>query len=400
MPDALLINQILLIAQGCIMARVCEKNACPTGIATHNPRFKAKYKGNAEHIAQMMQYIAEDVRYALQEIGAKSLEEVVGKTEFLMPNPKAQSIIEKKNLDLSFALKESYPYNPNTQENTPFSEETNALNAQVLADCQNALNQNEDIALTYPINTLDRAVATTLSGEIAKRQDFHFKKQFQSNGHGRHYPIYEGKIKLTFEGSAGQGFGAFLLDNVDMKLYGEANDSVGKTMSGGKIVIVPSKKATFEAEQNVIIGNCALYGATGSIAYIKGWAGDRFAVRNSGATAVVEGVGLHAYEYMTQGKVVILGETSLNIGGGMTGGEVITYGEKSTVINHEYLKEFSLEAKELNSLKLLLEDYFKETASKTAQKILENWESEIRHFYRYLPHKLILEREKPVESKL
>lgn len=385
-------GKILLIAQGCIMARVCEKNACPTGIATHNPRFKAKYKGNAEHIAQMMQYIAEDVRYALQEIGAKSLEEVVGKTEFLMPNPKAQSIIKKKNLDLSFALKESYPYNPNTQENTPFSEGTNALNAQVLADCQNALNQNEDIALTYPINTLDRAVATTLSGEIAKRQDFHFKKQFQSNGHGRHYPIYEGKIKLTFEGSAGQGFGAFLLDNVDMKLYGEANDSVGKTMSGGKIVIVPSKKAKFEAEQNVIIGNCALYGATGGTVYIKGWAGDRFAVRNSGATAVVEGVGLHACEYMTQGKVVILGETSLNIGGGMTGGEVITYGEKTMLINHEYLKEFSLEAKELKSLKLLLEDYFKETASKTAQKILENWASEQKHFYRYLPHQLVLER--------
>ncbi|MEM9980955.1 MAG: glutamate synthase-related protein, partial [Bacteroidota bacterium] len=375
-------GKLLLIAQGCIMARVCEKNTCPTGIATHNPRFKAKYKGTKEHIVKMMQYLAEDVQQQLAWLGVETLDEVIGRTDLLVPNEKHLTLIERKKLDLSFALQTSNPYVPQKEVRNPFVEPISTLNQQIVQDTEAAILNNHHIQLSYNIQPTDRAIPATLNGRLAHQQHLQFQKQFQeAREHTKHLP-YTSKIHLTFTGSAGQSFCAYLTEHTEVRLLGEANDAVGKTMSGGKVIIQPHPKVVFEAEKNVIIGNVALYGATGGTLYVNGLAADRFAVRNSGATAVVEGVGLHACEYMTRGKVVILGDTSHNIGGGMTGGEVIVYGDKQAYVNQEYIALDQLNYEELQALRVLLEDYVEETASKKAQQILANWQETQAYFQR------------------
>ncbi|MDX2304047.1 MAG: glutamate synthase large subunit [Microscillaceae bacterium] len=389
-------GKLLLIAQGCIMARICEKNTCPTGIATHDPRFKAKYKGTKDHIVAIMHYLAEDVRKQLQYLGFSSLDEIIGRTDLLEANAKHQDIIRTKKLNLGFVLDQSYPYNPQENIDNPFSEITNTLNQTIIGDSQQALNANKDISLKYAIHATDRAIPATLCGAIAKKEDQKFSQKFRQ-GENPTAEAYSGKIQLEFTGSAGQSFCAYLTDTMEVRLYGEANDSVCKTMSGGKVVIRPNLQATFKAHENVIIGNVALYGATGGTLYVNGMAADRFAVRNSGALAVVEGVGLHACEYMTKGKVVILGETSYNIGGGMTGGEVIVLGNQDSNINKEYLALHKLEMEEYQDLKALLEDYYQETESRNAQQILDNWEKTLHYFSRYAPVGLLKNlQEKPV----
>lgn len=368
-------GKLLLVAQGCVMARICEKNTCPTGIATHDERFKAKYKGTQTHIVRMLQYIAEDVRRNLTLMGENHLKDLIGRTDLLEINPTHASLISEKKLNLAYFLSQKVPYTPPQQISNPFTAPVSTLNQQLVEDCLPALNSQTYLHKTYPIRSTDRAVFATLCGEIAKRQHQAFleKKSFEAN------------IALTFEGSAGQGFGVFLTEGVKVTLKGEANDSVCKSMAGGKVIIVPPKEAGFQPEKNVIIGNCALYGATGGSLYVHGLAGDRFAVRNSGATAIVEGVGLHACEYMTQGKVIILGETSFNIGGGMTGGEVITWGDKGAFVNAEYLQFVPLGEEELNAIHHLLQDYWQSTASNNAQLILRHWEQQKNLLYRYMP---------------
>jgi glutamate synthase domain-containing protein 3 len=204
-----------------------------------------------------------------------------------------------------------------------------------------------------------------------------------SGGADVHRDAYTGILRVRFDGSAGQGFGAFLEKGIDVKLYGEANDSVGKSMSGGRIVIQPGEESVFRAEENAILGNCALYGATGGVLYVNGLAGDRFAVRNSGATAVVEGTGLHACEYMTNGTVVILGKTSPNIGAGMTGGTLFTYGDRSEHVNGEYVAASKLSDTDEIMLKELLEDYLSQTGSNTAFAILTNWDERKGRFVKW-----------------
>ena len=377
-------GKLLLIAQGCIMARICEKNTCPTGIATHNPRFKAKYKGTKEHIVAIMHYLAEDIRRQLQHLGVRTMEEIIGRTDLLEANQRHLDLIRSKNLDLGFILNKDFTYHTKDHTGNPFNEDTNVLNHTIVQDTKTTLISQEDIELTYNIKATDRAIPTTLCGEIAKMADQKFRHQFdkQTNGTSQEYT---GKVTLTFTGSAGQSFCAYLTSNIYVRLYGEANDSVCKTMSGGKVIIRPSKEAQFAPEESVIIGNVALYGATGGSLYVNGLAADRFAVRNSGATAVVEGVGLHACEYMTKGKIVILGETSYNIGSGMTGGEVIVLGNQDLNINKEYLAQQALEVDELTDLKALLEDYYKETESQKAKQILDSWQKTQSYFSRYLP---------------
>ncbi|MCS6821621.1 MAG: glutamate synthase large subunit [Microscillaceae bacterium] len=384
-------GKLLLVAQGCVMARICEKNTCPTGIATHDQRFKAKYKGTKDHIVKMMQYLAEDVRRNLAQLGETSLKNIIGRTDLLEINPKHLPLIQKRKINLSYFLQATAPYQPNNQESNPFSEPVNSLNQQLVNDCLPALECKKSVDLSYKIRSTDRAIFATLCGEIAQRQH---QAALQKT-------TFQPDIQLTFYGSAGQGFGVFLTEGVKVKLYGEANDSVCKSMSGGKVVIVPPKEAKFEASKNVIIGNCALYGATGGTLYVCGLAGDRFAVRNSGALAIVEGVGLHACEYMTKGRVIILGETSYNIGGGMTGGEVITFGDKSRFVNTEYLQMVTLQEEELADIQLLLQDYVQQTQSELAQSILQNWHNTKRCFVRYLPISLakkILEKQNILEK--
>ncbi|OJJ21203.1 glutamate synthase [marine bacterium AO1-C] len=378
-------GKLLLIAQGCVMARVCEKNSCPTGIATHDPRFKKKYKGNKDHIVKMMHFLAEDVQRELQQVGYVSLQDIIGNTELLEANEAHKEMIRTKNLGLGFFLSRVIPYNPAQEHHdNPFRDEINVLNQQMVEDTRQSLTQNVPITLNYDIKAVDRAALATLSGAIAQRKDEHIQQKFKEANDAEVQP-YTKKIKVEFTGSAGQGFGVFMVDNLHVTLYGEANDSVAKGMSGGQMIIRPHQEATFKAEENVIIGNCALYGATGGTLYVNGLAGDRFAVRNSGALAVVEGVGLHACEYMTQGKIIILGSTSYNIGGGMTGGEVIVFGNKEKFINHEYLQQYSLNSEELAELKATLAQYYAATNSQKAAYLLEEWEGVKGLFERYLP---------------
>ncbi|MFN3562404.1 MAG: glutamate synthase large subunit [Chloroherpetonaceae bacterium] len=381
-------GKLLLVAEGCVMARICEKNTCPTGIATHDPKFKAKYKGHKDHIVALLNFLADDVQRHLATLGVKSLRDLLGRTDLLKINPKHLPLINARNLDLSFFTKHESP-TLDSQPSAPagtFSEDISPLNKTILADARPVLNQAREgksatLALSYNIFPTDRAVLASLSGEIAKVMH----EARAKNGFGAYQPKFSGHLDFTFRGSAGQGFGVFLTEGVSVRLEGEANDSVCKGMSGGKVVIVPSQKATFVPEQNAIIGNCVLYGATGGTLYVNGLAGDRFAVRNSGATAVVEGVGLHACEYMTNGLVVILGKVSYNLGAGMTGGKLYLYGEKSHFINRDYITALDLSLEDELELKALLEDYASETNSNTAKRLLANWTMEKSYFKKYLP---------------
>ncbi|MEL0011476.1 MAG: glutamate synthase-related protein, partial [Bacteroidota bacterium] len=378
-------GKLLLIAEGCVMARICEKNTCPRGIATHDPKFKAKYLGNKDHIVKMLTYLAEDVRRTLASMGKESLQEICGDTDLLTINGSHLDRINALNLDLSFFLQA--PAYTKTKRLPSMGEPISVLNEQLVADLAPAIDANEDVTKEYSIINTDRSALATLFGHLATKvsQDRHLA----FTGKGDASTAYSGKINLIFKGSAGQSFGVFQTSDVDIRLEGEANDSVCKSMSGGKTVIVPPKGIHYTPEDNAIIGNCALYGATGGTLYVHGQAGDRFAVRNSGATAVVEGTGLHACEYMTNGKVVILGQTSDNVGAGMTGGTLYMYEDPSLRINSDYIAEAPCTSSDLKELKLLIEDYVRETGSKKAAYIVKDWENAINQFKKFIPISMI-----------
>ncbi len=372
-------GKLLLVAQGCVMARICETNACPTGIATHDEKFKAKYKGAPEHIIETLNYIAEDVRRWLSVMGKKSLLDIVGKTDLLDIHPNCLELINRRNLDLSFFVKEAAT--EHGTEKNPFNEGVSVLNQTIVNAAKDAIETETAIELRCELFSNERAVLATLSGEIAR------KINAKRIAHGRTLNDirFNGNIHISFTGSAGQGFGAFLTEGVSVKLFGEANDSVCKSMSGGKVVVRPMLTAKFTPETNVIIGNCALYGATGGTLYVRGLAGDRFAVRNSGATTVVEGVGLHACEYMTNGRVVILGKASHNLGAGMTGGTLYLLNADARVVNKAYLASVELSDIDYNELYLLIADYASETDSTTARALLENWDITKQQFKKFIP---------------
>jgi glutamate synthase domain-containing protein 3 len=366
---------------------------CPTGIATHNPKFKAKYKGHKDHIVKLLHYLAEDVRRHLAKAGVDSLPEIIGRTDLLEVHPDHEALINRNNLDLSFILSRQMVARHRAEN--PFREGLGALNQRIMEDTQSALDENEELSLAYEIKSSDRAVLARLAGELAQRQHQAHLTKFSQNGFAQKIAKpYTKTIKITFTGSAGQGFGVFMSDHLEARLLGEANDSVCKSMSGGKMVICPPPQAPFKAEENVIIGNNALYGATGGILYVHGLAGDRFAIRNSGALAIVEGAGLHACEYMTNGVAIILGEISYNLGSGMTGGTVYLYNEKSVErVNTEFLIRVEVEEPELERLKEVLEDYFNETKSHTANTILLDWKAHKNFFRKFIPIEALAKKE-------
>ncbi|MEX0845678.1 MAG: glutamate synthase large subunit [Balneolaceae bacterium] len=378
-------GKLLLIAEGCIMARICEKNTCPTGIATHDPKFKAKYKGNKDHVVDTLKYLAEDVRRELSKIGAKSLDEVIGQTQYLEMNPEHKELIKEKNFDLSYFL--NAPSYTKEEDLEGLSDPISSLNMTLVSDLEKAIENNEDISKEYEIYNTDRSALATLFGELSRKMS---KQRLKEIKEGKEFKNpYNKTMSLTFRGSAGQSFGVFQTGGVNIRLIGEANDSVCKSMSGGRTVIVPPEEVTFEPSDNAIIGNCALYGATGGTFYVYGQAGDRFAVRNSGCTAVVEGTGLHACEYMTNGTVVILGGTSNNIGAGMTGGELFLFEDPGSKVNKEYIDAVKLSEQDEKKLKSILEDYLKETGSTKTEYILSDWENAKEQFKKYIPVSMI-----------
>ena len=378
-------GKLLLIAEGCVMARICEKNTCPRGIATHDPKFKAKYVGHKDHIVKTLIYLAEDARKILALTGETSLQGICGNTELLSINDTHLQLINSLNLDLGFFL--NAPAYIKEKYLESLSEPVSELNTMLLDDLQSSIDTNKNVEKEYKIINTDRSALATLFGYLAKRQSI--ARMASIKNEQTNVIPYSGKINLTFKGSAGQSFGVFQTKDANIRLVGEANDSVCKSMSGGKTVIVPADHAKYKPEDNAIIGNCALYGATGGKLYIHGQAGDRFAVRNSGAVAVVEGTGLHACEYMTNGTVVILGATSDNIGAGMTGGVLYMYEEPGSKTNKDYIAKDDISAADLNTLKTILEDYVKETGSAKATYILSDWEHTSSEIKKFVPISII-----------
>ncbi len=390
-------GKLLLIAEGCVMARICEKNTCPTGIATHNPKFKAKYKGKKEHVTKMLNYLAEDVRRHLAELGVSSLEQIIGRIDLLELKKEHRQLVDDRKIDLSYFSDDSlHAYN---KEANPFHEDISDFNKEMIELCKKAVETEGTFSHQASIKTENRAALATLSGSIAGKVASKRAAEIAEKGKAVSQHKFEGQIDLEFDGSAGQGFCVFQTEGLNIQLRGEANDSVCKAMSGGTTVINPSPKSTFDPTDNAIIGNCALYGATGGKLYVHGLAGDRFAVRNSGATAVVEGTGLHACEYMTNGTVLILGPVSSNVGAGMTGGVLYLRGDQVHQINDEYVTPLEMDKISLKEFRIILEDYFEQTNSTTAENVLKNWEKEKRNYVKLMPKGVLEKREILAEMK-
>ena len=296
-----------LVVEGCVMMRVCHLNTCPVGIATQDPELRKNFVGKAEHVVNFFRFIAQEVREYMAALGFRTMDEMIGRVDRLNYR-RAVDHWKAKGLDYSAIL-----HQPNVRADLPRRKTreqdhglATVLDQELIVDCRDAIEHGTPVALSYPIHNVNRTAGTMLGYTLTKKHG------------GKGLP--DDTIRLQFTGSAGQSFGAFVPRGISLTLEGDANDYVGKGLSGGKIVVYPPKNSTFVAEENIIVGNVALYGATSGEAYFRGVAGERFGVRNSGAVAVVEGVGDHGCEYMTGGKVVVLGKTGRNFAAGMSGG--------------------------------------------------------------------------------
>jgi glutamate synthase (ferredoxin) len=365
-----------LVASGCIMMRVCHLNTCPVGIATQNPELRKKFKGKPEHVVNYMYFVAQELREIMAQLGFRTIQEMVGQVQKL-DRKKAIQHYKAAGIDLTPILyKVDVPAGTkfyNTQKQDHNIEKS--IEFDIIAKAHPALFRKEKISIDSPINNLDRAVGAIISNEISKI--------YGAEG------LPENTLKLNFTGSAGQSFGAFSTKGITMIVNGNTNDYLGKGLSGAKLVIKVPDKATFKPEENVITGNVTLYGATAGEAYINGKAGERFCVRNSGAKAVVEGIGDHGCEYMTGGIAVILGEVGRNFGAGMSGGIAYIYDQNKTFeknCNKEALNLLPVdEDKDIAELRALIENHYNATLSPLAQRILENWEESLSKFIKIFP---------------
>ena len=364
-----------LVTLGCIMMRVCHLNTCPAGVATQDPLLRKNFIGDPEYTVNFMKFIAQEVREIMAELGFRTLNEMVGRTDVLEPK-QAVEHWKAKGIDLTPIL-----YQPEVDAEVgrycqiPQDHGLDkCLDITVLLDlCKDAIEKGEKVKATLPIKNINRVVGTILGNEITKR-------------HWEGLP--EDTVHLHFQGSAGQSFGAFVPKGVTLELEGDANDYVGKGLSGGKIIVYPPKGSTFVAEENIIIGNVALYGATSGEVYISGVAGERFCVRNSGVNTVVESVGDHACEYMTGGKVVVLGPTGRNFAAGMSGGVAYVLdesGDFATRCNTQMVALEALEGEEIDDLRELIQRHADYTQSQKAALVLANWSEMLPKFVKVMP---------------
>ncbi|MEG3658148.1 glutamate synthase large subunit [Arenibacter palladensis] len=379
-----------LVASGCIMMRVCHLNTCPVGIATQNPELRKKFEGKPEHVVNYMYFVAQELREIMAQLGFRTINEMVGQVQKL-DRKKALEHYKAAGIDLTPILyqvdvpKGTKFYNTQKQQH----DVDKSIEFEILEKAHPALFRKEKISLDFPIHNTDRAVGAITSNEISKI--------YGVDG------LPENTLKLNFTGSAGQSFGAFATKGLTMIVNGNTNDYLGKGLSGAKLIIKVPYKSTLKPEENVITGNVTLYGATSGEAYINGKAGERFCVRNSGAQAVVEGIGDHGCEYMTGGTAVILGEVGRNFGAGMSGGIAYIFDEKNTFrrnCNSESLNLLKVEDdNDIAELKGLIENHYNATLSPIAQRILENWEECLPKFVRVFPEEykqalIRLEKEK------
>ncbi|MCW2683317.1 MAG: gltB, partial [Blastococcus sp.] len=349
-----------LVVSGCVMMRVCHLDTCPVGVATQNPELRKRFTGQPEFVVTFFEFLAEQVRQYLAELGFRTIDEAVGHAE-LLDTRKAVGHWKAQGLDLSPML-----VVPELPEGAPLRRVKSqdhgldvALDQTLIQLCEGALLDARPVTLELPVRNVNRTVGTMLGSMVTRR--------FGGEG------LPDGTIDLTFGGSAGQSFGAFLPRGITMRLFGDANDYVGKGISGGRVIVRPSREATFPAEDNVIAGNVIGYGATGGEIFLRGRVGERFCVRNSGALAVVEGVGDHALEYMTGGRAVILGPTGRNIAAGMSGGVGYVLDLARHRVNSEMVDVDPLDGESAQWLRDVLVRYAADTESPVAHALLADW---------------------------
>ena len=375
-----------LIVLGCVMMRKCHQNTCPVGVATQNEELRKRFHGRSEYLVNFFTFLAQEVREHLAEMGFTRMDDIIGRTDLIErksdandPNPKHALIDFTKLLarvDNSAAIRHVIDQDHGISA---------VKDVTIIDAAQEAIEHEKEISLEYTIANTDRAIGAMLSGVIAKK--------YGAKG------LPEHTLNVKFKGSAGQSFGAFLVPGVNFKLEGEANDYLGKGLSGGRISVLPPIRSNFEAEKNTIAGNTLLYGATSGEVYINGRVGERFAVRNSGAVAVVEGVGDHCCEYMTGGRVVVLGQTGRNFAAGMSGGVAYVWNKDG---NFDYfcnmeMVELSLieEASYRKELHELIRQHYLYTGSKLARILLDNWNHYVDQFIQVVPieYKKVLQEE-------
>ena len=365
-----------LVVMGCIMMRVCHLDTCPVGIATQNPELRERFEGQAEHVENFFHFIAEEIREYMAAMGFRKFDEMIGRSDLLDMNAAIQHW-KADGLDLSPIL-----YRPEVDDDVATRcvidqdhglEE--ALDQQLLKLATNALESGQPVSIDLPISNVNRTVGTILGSELSRK--------YGNTG------LPDDTIDIQFHGSAGNSFGAFVPAGMTLRIEGDTNDYVGKGLSGGRIIVYPPKESTFVPEDNIVIGNVALYGATSGSAFFRGVAGERFAVRNSGALAVVEGTGDHTCEYMTGGRVVVIGRTGRNFGAGMSGGIAYVHDPDQTFHNRCNMEMIGLEPldepEDLDLVKGLLERHTEYTGSTVSSNLLDGWPAKASEFVKVMP---------------
>ena len=366
-----------LVASGCVMMRVCHLNTCPVGVATQDPRLREKFEGKPEHVVNFMRFVAQELREIMAQLGFRTVEDMVGRVDRLEPR---QAIEHWKARGLDFT---NLLYTPEVdpdwgrycQDEQDHGLERSLDVTTLLELCRPAIERGEEVVAELPIRNVHRVVGTITGSDITRR-------------HGAK-GLPEDTIRLHFRGSAGQSFGAFLPPGMTLSLEGDANDYLGKGLSGGKIAVFPPREARFVAEDNIIVGNVALYGATSGEVYIRGMAGERFCVRNSGVHAVVEAVGDHGCEYMTGGRVVVLGGTGRNFAAGMSGGIAYVLDERGEFLGKVNTQMVGVErlqdAAEIGEVRRLVERHLAHTSSDRARQVLDAWDDAVARFVKVIP---------------
>jgi glutamate synthase (NADPH/NADH) large chain len=376
-----------LVVEGCIMMRKCHMNTCPVGIATQNPELRQLFTGDPDHLVHFFTFLAEDLRRYMAELGYRTVNEMVGQAQNLQVRDDLDHW-KLRDLDLSRVLYQEplgtglHPYKSEPQDHGL----EHVLDWQLIESARPALDLGLPVYQEFPISSVHRATGTLLSHELTRR--------YHAAG------LTEDTIHFRFEGSAGQSFAAFGAKGIRFELHGEANDYLGKGLSGARVIVRPDLDSPYEPGKNIIIGNVALYGATSGDAYIRGMAGERFAVRNSGARAVLEGMGDHGCEYMTGGVVVVLGQTGRNFAAGMSGGMAFIYDPDQAFparCNQEMVDLDPLDYADQKLLREMIERHYAFTGSRIALKLITDWDEAFPHFVKVMPrdYKRVLAEQKP-----
>jgi glutamate synthase (NADPH/NADH) large chain len=382
------IGTLSLVAMGCIMVRQCHSNTCPVGVCTQDEKLRAKFTGNAEKVINLMTFIAEEVREILAKLGFRSLDEIIGRTELLRQVSRGAEHLDDLDLNPVLAKVDADDAERRFSLSTFRNEVPDSLDAQMIKDAAPVFARGEKMQLTYSVRNTHRAVGTRLSSEVTRK----FGMSALADDH----------VQVRLRGSAGQSLGAFLCKGITLEVFGDANDYVGKGLSGGVIVVRPYVNSPLESWNNTIIGNTVLYGATSGRLFAAGQAGERFAVRNSGAEVVVEGCGANGCEYMTGGTAVVLGKVGMNFGAGMTGGMAFVYdadGSFERRANPENITWQRLASEHWEArLRALVEAHADSTDSKWSRGLLDEWDRTIGHFWQVVPKEMLTRLSHPLDD--